>query len=327
VDPASVNMMRISTRDLPEHNRIATICDLYGRTILKHDIEPIGDQRFEFEGSLYSLPGLGLASTTIGPCRAPRGPQHIDSDDLVFSVMLSGGRVARQRAREAVVEEGQGVLTATAEPGVVTILRTSKLYSLRVPRTALGPALTDFDACLLRPVPRHNEAMRLLTAYVAALLRSDVFPPPPLLDRVVVHIQDLVSLTLGATRDAAEVARGRGVRAARRQVIEEEIIKNIRNGDLSAGFVAARLGVTSRYVHLLLEETGKSFTHHVLERRLERAVALLRDSRWRHRKIAAIAAEAGFADLSYFNRAFRRHFGATPSDMRESADDSLGNRA
>jgi hypothetical protein len=69
VDPGSANMMRISTRDLPEHNRIATICDLYGRTILKHDIEPIGNRPFEFEASLYSLPGLGLASTVIGPCR------------------------------------------------------------------------------------------------------------------------------------------------------------------------------------------------------------------------------------------------------------------
>ena len=320
-------MMRISTRDLPEHDRIATICDLYGRTILKHDIEPIGNRPFEFEASLYSLPAFGLASTVIAPCRAPRGRQHIDSDDLVFSVMLNGGRVVQQRAREAAVEEGQGILTATADPGVVTILRTSKLFSLRVPRTVLGPALADFDACLLRPVPRHSEALRLLTAYVDALLRSEVFPTPPLVDRVVTHIHDLVSLTLGANRDAGEVARGRGVRAARRQIIEDEIIKNLGSAELSAGFVASRLGVTSRYVHLLLEETGKSFSHHVLERRLERAAALLRDPQWRHRKIAAVAAEAGFADLSYFNRAFRRRFGATPSNIRESAKGSLNHRA
>ena len=72
-------------------------------------------------------------------------------------------------------------------------------------------------------------------------------------------------------------------------------------------------------MHLLLEETGKSFTHHVLERRLEKAAALLHDPHWGHRKIADVAAEAGFTDLSYFNRAFRRHFGATPSDIRASA--------
>ncbi len=327
MDPGSANMMRISTRDLPEHGRIATICELYGRTILKHDIEPFGDQPFEFEASLYSLPGLGLASTVIGPCRAPRGPQHIDSDDLVFSVLRSGGRVVRQRGREASVGEGQGILTATADPGVVTINRKSKLFSLRMPRTVLGAALASFDACLLRPVPRGSEALRLLTTYVDAMLSAEVFPTPPLLDRVVAHVHDLVSLTLGATRDAGEVARGRGVRAARRQIIENEIINNLGSGDLSARFVAARLGITPRYVHLLLEETGKSFSHHVLERRLEKAAALLRDPRWRHRKIAAVAAEAGFADLSYFNRAFRRHFGATPSDIRESANGGVNSRA
>jgi AraC-like DNA-binding protein len=91
------------------------------------------------------------------------------------------------------------------------------------------------------------------------------------------------------------------------------------NPNLSATVVAALLGVTPRYVHLLLEETGKSFTYHVLERRLQRAVALLRDPQWCDRKIAEIAAESGFTDLSYFNRAFRRRFGTTPSDIRKAA--------
>ncbi len=37
------------------------------------------------------------------------------------------------------------------------------------------------------------------------------------------------------------------------------------------------------------------------------------------RKIADIAAAAGFNDLSYFNRTFRRHYDATPSAMRATA--------
>ena len=97
-----------------------------------------------------------------------------------------------------------------------------------------------------------------------------------------------------------------------------------RSGDpgLSAVTIAMLLGITPRYVHLVLEETGKSFTHHVLEQRLDKAAALLRDLRSRNRKIADIAAEAGFTDLSYFNRAFRRHFGVTPSDLRAAASSS-----
>ena len=62
--------------------------------------------------------------------------------------------------------------------------------------------------------------------------------------------------------------------------------------------VAEMLGVTPRYVHLLLEETGKSCTHHVLER-ASKGRPRCADPRWRYRKIADIAAEAGFAELSY----------------------------
>jgi AraC-like DNA-binding protein len=36
-------------------------------------------------------------------------------------------------------------------------------------------------------------------------------------------------------------------------------------------------------------------------------------------KIGAIASETGFCDLSYFNRAFRRRYGAAPSDVRAEA--------
>ena len=93
-----------------------------------------------------------------------------------------------------------------------------------------------------------------------------------------------------------------------------------RSGDpgLNAAAVARLLGVTPRYVHLLLEGTGKSFSRHLLETRLLKAAALLRDPLWRGRRIADVAAEAGFSDLSYFSRAFRRRYGSTPSQLREA---------
>ena len=109
------------------------------------------------------------------------------------------------------------------------------------------------------------------------------------------------------------------VRVERRVAILGEIEKRIGDPDLSAITVASLLGITVRYVHLLLEETGARFSHHVLDRRLEKAAALLRDPQWRDRLIIEIAAEAGFTDISHFNRAFRRKFRATPSVMRKSS--------
>ena len=45
---------------------------------------------------------------------------------------------------------------------------------------------------------------------------------------------------------------------------------------------------------------------------------LLRERQLADRPVSSIAYEAGFGDLSYFNRFFRRFFGTTPRDIRAS---------
>ena len=157
-----------------------------------------------------------------------------------------------------------------------------------------------------------------------AIRKPGVLATPALRGVVVAHVYDLVALVLGAERDARQIAEQRGLRAARRMAVLHAV--ESRSGDpaLRAATVAAELGVTPRYVHLLLEETGRSFTHHVLDKRLEKVLAMLRDPRWQNRRITDMALEAGFTDLSYFGRAFRRRYGATPSDVRETARRDFG---
>jgi len=57
----------------------------------------------------------------------------------------------------------------------------------------------------------------------------------------------------------------------------------------------------------------------VVERRLLQARRLLADPNRRDRSIALIAFESGFGHLTYFNRAFRRRFGDTPTGLRAQA--------
>jgi AraC-like DNA-binding protein len=57
----------------------------------------------------------------------------------------------------------------------------------------------------------------------------------------------------------------------------------------------------------------------LLEQRLVRVQRMLLDSRLAARTISDIALEAGFGDLSHFNRAFCRRFGESPSDVRAAA--------
>jgi AraC-like DNA-binding protein len=133
---------------------------------------------------------------------------------------------------------------------------------------------------------------------------------------VVGHVYDLIALTLGANRDAGEVAAGRGVRAARLRAIREDIAAHLADPALSVAAVAQRQGVSPRYVGMLFDGCGTTFSGFVLEQRLARARQMLVDRRHAHHAIGAIATACGFGDVSYFNRSFRRAFGATPSDIR-----------
>jgi AraC-like DNA-binding protein len=79
--------------------------------------------------------------------------------------------------------------------------------------------------------------------------------------------------------------------------------------------------VTPRYVQLLLEEQGTTFSELATERRLDAARMMLRSPRFSGWSIAGIAFEAGFRDLSHFNRRFRRRFGVTPSAFKRHETD------
>jgi AraC-like DNA-binding protein len=141
---------------------------------------------------------------------------------------------------------------------------------------------------------------------------------PELRRLAVTHVHDLTALALGASRDAAEIAKGRGLRAARLNAIKTDICASLDDPNLSLRTLAARHQVTPRYVQALFESEGATFSQFLLNARLARVHRSLRDPLQDARAIGTIAYEAGFGDLSYFNRAFRRRYGATPSDIRET---------
>jgi AraC-like DNA-binding protein len=133
---------------------------------------------------------------------------------------------------------------------------------------------------------------------------------------IATHIYDLVALAVGTTRDIAEQVKLRGVRAARLEGIKRIVLKHLGNRNLSVTQVAAAQRVTPRYVQMLFESEGTTFSAFVLGERLAFAHHMLSDPRYSGRPIGTIALDAGFGDLSYFNRVFRRTYGGTPTDVR-----------
>jgi AraC-like DNA-binding protein len=208
-----------------------------------------------------------------------------------------------------------GLLHAVPAP-----TRTSQAdhVGLAVPHAALVPLLGDLDGAALRLVPQDTEPLRLLKKYLAILREDPALMTTELRHLVVTHIHDLIATALGATRDGAAMAHGRGIRAARLKAIKVDILENLGSPELTVSAIALRQRVTPRYVHMLFETEGISFSKFVLGERLMRAHRILCDPRCAGLSVSAVAFAVGFGDLSYFNRTFRRRFGATPSGLRRS---------
>jgi len=193
-----------------------------------------------------------------------------------------------------------------------------RFWGLWFHRAKLDRLVNGLEDRVLQPIASELEPMRYLIGYLRHLVAQQSLTDPALARMAAVHLRDLFALVLGANRDAAVLAERRGLRAARLQAIKRYIHDNLDDGGLAVGVAAARHRVTPRYVQMLFEGEGTTFSEFVLNQRLARVHRMLCDSRHAGSTVSAIALEAGFGDVSYFNRCFRRRYGASPTDVRNS---------
>src|SRR5258708_32374844 len=232
----------------------------------------------------------------------------------VITVGLTSSYEAHQLGRLLNLSRGEASVLTASEPAFLKVPTYGAYINVRAPLRAISPLVAGLDTAYGRPIPADNAALRLLVQYVGILEDTEALIAPDLRRQVITHIHDLMALAIGATRDAAEIARGRGVHAARLRMIKEDIA-----ADLSVATIAARHRIKPRWIQRLFEREGMTFTEYVLAQRLARAHRLLTDPRYANQKISTIAFNVGFGDLSYFNRAFRRRYGAAPSELRAAA--------
>jgi AraC-like DNA-binding protein len=313
--------MRFSSAVLPERDRAAMWREVFGRQLLRLDIELLPGVLFHGDLTVYPLNGVGIVSASIcGTCERRTRELITDGNDAIgLAVNLSGPLISSHCGYEVTLGEGDAVLASCAEPATFIRASAGRSIGLVVPRATLAPLVPNFEDTFGRPIPRGSDALKLLASYIAAVVSNEATATPELRLLAATHIHDLVALTIGATRDAVAVAEGRGASAARLGAIKADIIINLGRGDLSIGMMSTRHRLGPRYIQRLFEHEGTSFTEFVLDRRLARAHRLLTDQRLADRPISMIAFEVGFGDLSYFNRTFRRRYGATPTDVREQA--------
>jgi AraC-like DNA-binding protein len=307
--------------DLDDAARFRRWRDLYTSYYFNLDISRTEDRPFtaQFEFTRFGGGGVGNFKGTVN--RVARRPREVAADaNDHFCLFLDRGRsdiLSIHRGKEAVLAPGSAILFDNSQPGEIRGEAENAWFAVILPRAQVLELVAHAEDVTAVALAADRAAVRLLGRYLAILAATpEVADDSTLLAHVGQTLVDLVALALGAGRDAAAIAGARGLRSARLQDILAEIRRGFADPAFTPWDVARRLGVTPRYVQKLLHEAGSSFTERVLELRLQKARAMLASSRYDRLRVSEIASTCGFNEVSYFNRCFRRRFGASPTQYR-----------
>lgn len=261
---------------------------------------------------------LGQMSGTIK--QASRKARDIarDSRDGYLLLINTGQAemVGSQVGRQYRLRPGDAALVSASEAFEMTGGELNVWSNIVIPTAVMMTAFRHVEDRLAMPVDADNDALRLLRRYGEFLDRGAPLVSPELIAHASQTIVDLVGIATGLKGAREETGSQRGLRAARLAAVLEKIRTGYTNPMISANSIAFELGLSARYVHDLLQETGNGFSERVLELRLLRVRDMLSTRAGQGLRIGEIALACGFNDISYFNRSFRRRFGTTPSAAR-----------
>jgi AraC-like DNA-binding protein len=313
--------MRVSTDRLSPDERFDVWRDTLTAKLMRAAADTLGERPFRAKAALRALPSLRFGIGVVSPMIQHRTREIARSEngDVAVVANLLGPVLIRRGGSEIELAPGEACLVECCDVEDYILPDTSTMLVARLKRGLLGAFGKHVDAAVGQRIPAPTEALRLLIGYVRSAAQGDPLLSPSATQLMTDHVSDLVSLIVGARGETAAMAAGRGLAAARLGAAKAYIREHVASADLTTDAVAAAQGISPRYLRQLFEAEGESFSGYVLEQRLGQAHAMLASPGFAASAISRIAYDVGFGDLSYFNRVFRRRYGATPRDVRAEA--------
>lgn len=300
--------------DIADHLRQPLEARLPWKTVQRDSLGPFRSAPFQSKAILQMQPHLGLMSC-FDP--APRWDIGNAADDdetpNILVVRPSDGIVT-------VEQNGQRQTCMQREAIVLDATRAATFLMNDVSRIDCLLIATDARS-EMRHIPHDNGGLIALGHYAAAVMRG-LLPmnSAALAGLAVDYMSGLVATMIAEAEAPAKLPAKRQDRPTISLLsLKADIEACLNQPSLSLEQLATTHGVTTRYFQKLFEAEGRTFSDYLLERRLERAFQMLRDGRI-ERAVSAIAFDVGFGDLSYFNRTFKKRFGATPREIRARFD-------
>jgi len=277
-----------------------------------------GPQDFHGELESWNLGIVGLSQMRCDGILYKRHKRHfldeVDSS-LLITIPRMGEVGFRQNARKATCSPGGFLVERGDSPYEFWHERTNELLVLKVPsesvHTRIGP--TDRLGAL-----SFNGTQGVAGLFLDVVKTTAVHVET--LDEVArsaagMHILDLLCLAIRSD-DRVLDSNMSSVRAAHLHRAEQFIRSNLGDFELSPSKVAEACNVSLRYLQQLFLDADKSISGFIREKRLARSHEDLSVG-GSVVTVAEIAQRWGFSDQPQFNKAYRAHFGCTPTDTRK----------
>lgn len=310
-----------SHRTLPEGNPVEVMKDFVGRTLIRLEITlPNEETPLDYQVGLHQSPAAQWGYWSSLPVLFERTNTLLQdgNDDVMLALLDEPIVMSAPGLEDLVVDKGDVLLFSQARAFSYRLPRTTRGWTIRMPRKELAALLPDLDEAPIRRIPRHIPGLALLRAYLRATTFEHIEGQTAryLAGR---HLQELAALVIKDAELPAPEAVKASVSAARRAVVEADMRENLDLAGFDLAALAKRHGVGSRQLQRLFALDGTTFSDLLRQMRLERAAVMLTDEALATRSILSIALDIGFVDVPTFNRAFKRHFGIPPGEMRVRA--------
>ena len=291
------------------------ICDEF----VKLDCENIADGDFigELRGGV-AVGNLQFSEVMSNPQLVERSKSQISKSteaDFLISFQIEKRGLVSQNGREALLTPGSFALYDSTQPYTLTFNERFHQLIVQMPKEVLSRHLMNPEQYTAIPISGQTGLGAVLRNFIFSLakeLRNVQQAPVELSENLV----NMIAMAFSSSVMLDQIGDNSIVRDSLKRRILHYIENNLCNSGLSNQQVAEAQNISTRYLHKLFQGETETIHSLILNKRLEKSAMLLKDAAYAGHSIEKVAYSVGFSSPAHFSRAFKKHFGQSPSECR-----------
>lgn len=309
-----------STLDIPAVDREEYWCDAICQEYVKLDCNV--DAESTFKGSVRG--GVGLAKLRFSEVLAD--PQHVKRDkkliahsteeDFLISFQLNQEGFVRQGGREAHLKRGSFSLYDSTEPYTLSFNKPFHQLIIQMPKDVLRQHLLEPERYTAVSIDGQHGIGAVLSNFILSLAQ-ELNTVPNMCEDLSDNLLNMIAMAYSSSVRFNQLADNSLVQDNLRKKVLRFIENNLAEPDLSNQKIADSQGISLRYLQKLFEGQEQSLHQLVLDKRLQKAQQILLDKQQGLSSIEQVAYRCGFNSYAHFSRSFKKHFGVSPSELRD----------